>query len=303
MNVKFQGFELSVCKAGGITKDDYIEYLSSISGTEIRYSPFNRILGINLTGNKNYILGLFVSIKNQRRFTEIHSNRGQFELVAKDLATGSRLADFNFFILNKNTLRGIYQYYHQSCSLQQFLGFLSSRFYDLKKREIEKIKESPEYPDGTLDARLKKVQKSLLNTQVMVRSETFHQLIDQLDEIKEMKFTIATYEADEGWFTPLRECAKKRTERILFNKDMLSSIRSGIREVTSKNDLSDVQIKGKFRESGIEATIKLFDNVDDFGQYDYDKLTEHLAVDIDSFCESEIIKLLLHTAEENNQVF
>ena len=54
MNVKFQGFELNV-EGGGITWSDFLANLASSSGAEIRYSPFNRILGINLTENQNYI--------------------------------------------------------------------------------------------------------------------------------------------------------------------------------------------------------------------------------------------------------
>lgn len=302
MNVKFQGFELNV-EGGGITWTDFLANLASSSGTEIRYSPFNRILGVNLTENQNYILGLFVSIKNQKRFTEIRENRGQFELVSKDLDAGARLADFNFFILNKQNRRGIYQYYHQSCSLQQFLGFTSSQFYKLKRDKIDELRENETYSEEELLQRLESLKTSRLNTDVMVRSDTFEQLLDQIDQIKEMKFSLSTYEPDTGWFRPLRDCAKKRTERILFNRDMNSAIRTGIRQVIQNEEIEDVRVTGVSVETGIETTIKLFNNINDFGQYDYDNLTEHMVVDLESFHNSEIITLLLHTAQENDQVF
>ena len=302
MNVKFQGFEFAI-EGGSITWEQFLENLQNISGTEIRYSPFNRILGINLSENPDYILGLFVSIKNQKRFTEIRENRGQFALVAKNLDAGARLADFNFFILNKQNLRGIYQYYHQSCSLQQFLGFVSSQFYKYKKGLIDELKESDMYSDDELYSRLSGLKESKIDTQVMVRSETFDQLLEQIDQIKEMKFSLSTYEPNEGWFRPLRDCVKKRTERILFNRDMSSAIRTGIRRVIQNEEIENVRVTGVSVETGIETTIKLFNNINDFGQYDYDNLTEHMAVDLESFYNSEIITLLLRTAQENDQVF
>jgi hypothetical protein len=301
MNIKFQGFEFDI-EGTGVTWDEVVRHLESVSQTEIFQRPFNRVICVDSTSNADYILGLFVSIKDQKRFCQIRESHGQFELTAQDLDVGARMADFNFFIINKQTKKGIYQYYHQSCSLRQFMGFVESRFFDFRD-----IKERSITQSTTLDVEEKaelqeNLRNSVLRGCVLVRPENFDQLLESLDQIKEMKFNVSTVVPDSPLFRPLRDVVKKRTERVLFNKDMLSSVRSSIREFARSADVSDVAVRGKSSETGIETTIHLFDNLEDFGQYDYDELTQHFAVDLRSFATSAILELLLEAASENSPV-
>lgn len=301
MNIKFQGFELTL-EGTAISWSDFVNYLLSLRGTETRYGPFNRILCLDVEENEEYILGLFVSIKDQKRFCEIRDTGGQFELVSHDLEKGARLADFNFFILSKANLRGLFQYYHQSCSLKQFLTFLERQFNFYRKQLSDSVSDAV-LVETVKDRKLKDIRDSQFGGQVLVRRDTFDELLEQLDEIREMKFDIATYEDDSPWFSPMRDVARKRTERVLFTKGVVSLVRQSIRKIAHSNDLNNVRVKGVSSKTGIETTIRLFENLEDFGVYDYDDLTEHLFVELESFTESQLLSLLISAADENYHIF
>jgi hypothetical protein len=300
MNIKFQGFEITMT-GDAISWDEVLNELIALSGREIYYKPFNRILCINQDQDDDYILGLYVSIKDQKRFTEIKQTGNAMELSAVDLEEGSRMADFNFFIINKETRRGIYQYYHQSCSLLQFLGYIEYQFFSLRKDRFDETRDDQTLGVDEQQNLLDRINRTKLNAEILVRDENFSALLEEFDSIKEMKFNISTYEPRETRFTALQSISKKRTERILFNKDMLSTVRSGIRTLTSKQGIDEVKVTGA--ADGVERTISLVNNIEDFGQYDYDELTEHLNVGLDTFTGSEILTLLKRVAQEQAAIF
>lgn len=230
MNVKFQGFELDI-QGTGILWEDYLAHLATKSGSEIRHGSFGRILCLDTAVDNKYALGLFVTIKDQKRFCEIREQSGQFQLVTRDLDDDARMADFNFFLLNKTSHRGIYQYYHQSCSLQQFLSFLISQFNSSKKDRIDEIRSADEALDT--EATVTSIKETKLTTQILVKQESFEELIDEFRRIKELKFEFVTYDADSSIFRPIRDVMKKRTERVLFERDtsLLHQIGQGIKEL------------------------------------------------------------------------
>ncbi len=302
MKIRFQGFELAV-RGNRIIWDEYIGYLVARTGRETFFRPFDRIICIDPARNDDYIRGLFVTIKNQKRFCEIKQSDGRFELMAHDLQEGNRIADFNFFIINQATHKGIYQYYHQSCSLSQFLSFLMSQFLELRIARINDIR--PAALEGNTEAKgaLAALKRCDLSTCALVKRETFDQLLDQFREIKEIRMDLTTYQADEPWYTPLRDQLKRKSARMLFKPTMAETIRHGIRRVIQHTAADDVKVKGISGESGLEMTIALYRNLDDFGRYDYNDLTEQLFVALDRFMESQIVNFLLAAARENDHIF
>lgn len=299
MNIKFQGFEFTL-EGTGVSWEQVVAHLDSVSYREIMFRPFNRVLCLDSSANEDYILGLFVSIKDQKRFCEFRQAGGDFKLTSRDLEEGARMADFNFFVINKHTRKGIYQYYHQSCSLRQFLQFFEWQFFGFRKSLMDEYRADPSLDYSQREDLIDELRDTLLQGSLLVRPETFNQLLSQLDEIKLMRFSVSTADSQPTYFTPLKDVAKRRTERVLFKKDAVSKIRQGIRQITSDPSISDVKVTGTSAETGLETTIQLFSNLEDFGQYDYDELTEHLAVDLGEFTNSAILDLLLDAANEHS---
>lgn len=301
MNIKFQGFELSVLR-GSIDFDDLVAWLQSNSGKMIRFAPFDRMLCLDIEEDSEYYLGLFVSIKDQKRFCEIREQNGTFELVSKDLDEGASIADFNFFVIHKETKRGIYQYYHQSCSLRQFLSYLERQFLNLKRKSIKENYRDNTINDEERNFIRERIAASQFRSNLLMRSEEFDKLLDELSSIKEIKFDVATYEANDRWFMPLTQAAKKRTERVIFRRNLLGMVKKSIREFVRQDVVNNVSVKGISSETGIETTIKMFNNMADFGLFDYDELTEHFAVEIRDFTSSRILELVRTAAEDNSHI-
>lgn len=65
-------------------------------------------------------------------------------------------------------------------------------------------------------------------------------------------------------------------------------------------EIKDVKVKGLAADSGVEMTIALLNNVEDFGRYDYNSLTKGLTVDFNGFARSAILSLLRQVAEEHD---
>ena len=293
MKIKFQGFELEH-KGNAIHWSEYIARLNNQCNKEIKMGPYNRVLSLNHDSNDEYILGLFVSIKDQKRYTALKQSGGEFSLQSRNLLDGERMADFNFFIINKNNNRGLYQYYHQSCSLRQFLNFLEREYFELRSEKFKALKDDDSITDDNYAKKISALKSSVLNTSLLVSPHTFRELIQELENIKEMKFDITTEDDEREHFKPLSGVTVKKTERYLFTPGMVQQIKSAIFESIKSPKIDNVRVRGE--EEGLEKILTLSQNIEDFGQYDYDTLTDHLNVDFTEFQSSKILKLLLDAA-------
>lgn len=119
----------------GITLEDFFKHLAKLKDVETAYANYNRLLYVGERGN--YYLGLFITIKDQRRSPEIKNESGVYKINVRSLEEGTNLVDFNFFVINKTTQRGLYQHYHHSCSLNQFGIFCQRQYEDLKQARID----------------------------------------------------------------------------------------------------------------------------------------------------------------------
>lgn len=89
--------------------------------------------------NNGYYAGLILTIKNMKKFVTLIDKKAEITLDIHELNSNEKIADFNFFIINPQTGLGMYQHYHNSCSLATF-NSISRKFYN----EIvsEKINET-----------------------------------------------------------------------------------------------------------------------------------------------------------------
>ena len=64
-----------------------------------------------------------------------------------------------------------------------------------------------------------------------------------------------------------------------------------------------MSVVGTSGDSDVDIRVRLHDNFESFGEYDFDDMVEHLNVDLDNFHESQILRTLLHEAETHNRIF
>ncbi len=180
MQVRFLGFNFSI-DSKSLTLDDYVNNMIGRHGQSYKLSEHDRFLYFNSTYSENYYVGLLVTVKDQKTFCELVRNSGKLVVRVNELDENTNLMDFNFFIINKVTGLGVYQYYHQSCSLNSFGHFNNRRFSEFNDYMIEtEIAETPQQlRTPAKEKSIKFKYRGKLSWEILVRSENLKNLIQE----------------------------------------------------------------------------------------------------------------------------
>jgi hypothetical protein len=118
----------------GISLNEFFAHLKSQHNVATKFGSYDRLLYIS--ERDDYFLGLFLTVKDQRKVPEIQQAGEDYIVKVRDLDDDSSLIDFNFFAVNKTSAKGLYQHYHNSCSLNQFGLFCRRHYDDLRDAKI-----------------------------------------------------------------------------------------------------------------------------------------------------------------------
>lgn len=305
MLVRFLGFNFST-DAANMSIDDYVKYMTTKVNQDYELGEHKRFIFFNTTHSQDYYVGLLVTVKDQKTFCELVSKDKKLMVKVSELDEDSSLMDFNFFVINKLNGIGLYQHYHQSCSVNSFGYFNNRRFSEYRKEAIDsEIAQIPE--DKISEAKKKKVRekyKGSLSWEVLVRKEKLSELIQQLKRVKAFEYSFGTLTVQEEEFNPLKGFVKKETTTLSFtSQSPVQVLADAITKIVATNDIEDGKVIGIDAE-GIDRVLRLTDNPDNFGEYDYDELAPKInSLDIDQFEQSWVIKELLAKCNEYKHIF
>jgi hypothetical protein len=212
--------------------------------------------------------------------------------------------DFNFFIINKNNGLCLYQHYHNSCSANQFGYFLHQKFKEKQEKLcLDEKNENPSLTEKQKKTINKKYKKGL-TWELMVRPEKIGELLEELDSIRALEIDFFSLKANESEFTPLTNLVSKERRRFSFLKEKQTlELPPIITNIILKLNVTKGRVFGKDL-NGIERIIRISDNPDNFGEYEYDSVAEKLnSLNIENFYDNWIIKELLKKAKEFNHIF
>ena len=145
MRVKFLGFRFECSSVISLKK--YFKAIEAENFSTRKLGIYERYYLANTTFNPKYFVGLFVTVKDQKKFCELTKKKGKLCIKVNNLKDNSTLMHFNFFVMNKETGFGLFQHYHNSCSANQF-GLFNNRIYNSQKKvllylnQIKKIHQS-----------------------------------------------------------------------------------------------------------------------------------------------------------------
>lgn len=300
MKARLMGFEWHLGQ--GITLSALMARLHGLRDTKVDFRNYDRLLYICESGD--YFTGLFLTVKDQRKFAEVESNGRTYHISVRDIERGKNVVDFNFFIIHKRTCRGLYLYYHQSCSLNQFSYFCKHEYDKLKDMLISEAatEAGGVSASAAIVKRIKREFKGSLMCKTMVRRESVPQLLDELDMIKTFEFDFFAVQANMPVFTPYDGTAKRMSHRISFKPDIpLHRRKQSILASITAGRLSHGRIEG--RTGDLDRVIRLIDNPDCFATYDHDYVADHMRVDLDSLASSWGVAQLLAVARQHQAVF
>lgn len=300
MDIKLLGIEFEVGK--GISIADLFSYIQRHQGKPVILYKYGRFLYIRDMGN--FYAGLLITAKNQRKFIEFSQNAGVARLEARDVSQGAQLADFNYFLVSKKTGRGLYQYYHGSCTLDTFGTVCRRHYEELKKSRIDALVAG--LPKQTT-AKIKQCRDMFTGTltwNVLVRPEAFRAMVEALKSVEILKVNVTTLALKKTIFSPVSNLAKRVTQQFRFpqNTSPTPGLVGELETLIENDQVQNARLEGR-DHNGHHQVLKIENNPDSFGVYDYDEIAGKIDVNPDDFLESDFMKELLTVARQKKTLF
>ena len=292
-------------KAGSaVTLDDLDASLESSSGEQTTFGGCERMyLSKRL---EEYNVGLLISIKNQRRFCTLLEKPDGFEVDVHELEDNTRMMDFNYFVQSRATGRALYQYYHNSCALSRFAAFLGEKYSMLKNKRMEAELQSAGGESASLRVQrtIRSALKGQLEWEQMLSAKQAGELIDQLEEVSCLKLKFATFGDSESDFRPLNAYVQRGSVDVLFRREHRSSptLRGKVRALIQRVNPANGVIEGKDAE-GVKRFVRLVDNIESFGEFDFERASGAMRFDLRRFHESKMIGDMINVMKEHRALF
>lgn len=305
MHVRLLGFSFK-SEGAGLSLETFANYLQAQRGASHDLGAHKRLLFVNPDYNKTYYVGLLVTVKDQKTYCELVESGGKLTVKVNELDAASNLMDFNFFVINRKSGLGLYQYYHQSCSLNSFGYYCASRFSDHRKAVIDNAMEqsSPDELTVAKEKLIRKKHNARLRWEILVRKEKLKDLIEELERVKAFEYSFASLTVDEPKFKPLESHVRKESKRISFKVGSpVGKIASVLSGFVSSSDIESGKVIGTDVD-GIDRVLRITDNPDNFGEYSYDDIAPRInSLNIEKFEESWVIQELLAKCVQNKHIF
>ena len=246
MKVRFVGFSFELNSL--VPLNEFISYLSSKSGEKFELNNYERMLFIDSSSNTEYLLGLLITIKDQKTFCQLSNESDTPTIIVNEIAKRSDIMDFNFFVLNKSNGLGLYQYYHQSCSFNRF-GYIASKLYhNLKESrsqleiddiKIQKLSEKDEEKQIKI---IKKKYDFQMKCKILLRQESLDTILNEYKKIKAFEFDYEWLAPEENAYTLMKDLVKKEHRKLSFIQASVSGITTAIVKSLSDTKISNGRV-------------------------------------------------------------
>ena len=258
---------------------------------------------------KDEYCGLVLTFKDQKKDCRASINKDKFKIKLEDLKD-QKLATFNFFVLKKskeNTLKGIFLYYHNSCSPTSLSDFIRSsinvHIENLKKEELRNIEKEKEKEKKAIR---KKYHGSLIYSVIVEQSE-LKTLLRSLKEINKVEMNLESYAFRESQFTPIVHYAKNAKLSLNIDKSNSNRVNDVIEGISEFCKDKANYRKGKVSgidKNGYERFIDFVNCPTFFAEFDYDILSENVdELDETNYKINEIYNIIRKEMNENKKYF
>lgn len=299
MKVRIYGFEWKLGE--GITLPLFLEHLKGLP------APPSNNRAIFSEENGQFFSGVVVTVKNMKAFCAWKEMESGYEISANQLEANTKMADFNFFIIHRETLKGLYQHYHQSFSVNSFCSFSSRQYNSFRKKLIDAEIDAEGGEDVITQKGKKEIYrkyKGFLSYSVLLKPESFEKCVEKMKSIGEFSVEFSSVSAEEQRCLPLSELSKRVSHRFVFGEHgNKPGIKDKIRETLNLGEPKKATVQG-LGEFGEEVSYKLFKDYATFHELEFNDIIDGVVINSndlqESIRKSEIIKLLLEIADSNS---
>lgn len=291
------GFSFSTTKSDIPLSD----FLTSLIGRDIAFSlKSGNIRRIIIDQSDNFFCGVVITLKDQRSYASLIDDEGQVKVKISDLANLEKIAEFNFWVINKLNGFGMYQYHHGACTLSNFASMITSQY----RRELEAKRkiELAKVPEKAPAKQVKAVNSRFfhgLAFEMLVQARDIEKVLAKYKEIRSFKYEVASVEALASDDFPLLGMVSKVRHHVSFDSTVDSHlIIKGIQDMMSavKDKSGRVEVLDDEDEP---VSVKLMDVPVNFGEMPYDIFMKGLATfDSTDVNKCDLIKELMDKCEK-----
>ncbi|GLH69281.1 hypothetical protein GETHPA_08140 [Geothrix rubra] len=277
MAVKLLGIELEL--GDKFTLADFTKYLASFNDEKIDGKEFKRMFLFSEHPSGDYFKGLVVTIKKQKTLVTLKKETSGLKIIVKGMEKDSELMEYNFFIVNKNSLKGFYLYPSGSYSILSFckqlgrawkkMALLDAKATFKAIPRIEREEKFKEYYEKNYGNSLKAVP--------LVRPGDFAALVEELSSLKSMSIEFSEPRYVSRLFSPSKKYLQSHREFLTFKaveEGELGKLTANIVEVITRTKPKKCTIHGE--EDGVIQLINLENNIRSFETYRYDDISNKI---------------------------
>ena len=289
MKITFQAFRWE-CNSQALGLEDFLSMLGILNGRMIK----NRVLYIVEDGS--LWKGVVLTVKDLKTFTKLVSSQQEIKLGIHELDDSEKIADFNFFIIDKNSGFGLYQHYHHSCSLNLFNVIARNNYRKMKEQMKESEKELLEN-DSSMSKKdiklaLKRYSGDFIGS-IIEREGSFAERVEKLQDAREAEIEFSVLSFNDGAFQAVSTHLKRVKHQLFFLKNTSPLARvSSLASIFKQQSIKKAKVVG-IDENGNDIVYRMFNDFDKFATYDYDDMVSELNLNeskmYDSIKQNKII--------------
>lgn len=283
MDVKIYPFSVSLIldSQNNLSKDGFVNYLTYNSNNMDVIYDKERVLVLQNISDSNYIAGVLLSFRDYDAHCKVvPDGRGGYSATIETIDDG---AEYNFFVLNKNTFKGLWLTYFNAASISVLDKILRKRLNG--------------YADcNGIEVGMKFKLKNKVRVNMIISSETLMEALSNFNNIYSIEYT--ELNKQQHYFSPDTINIKK-TKLSLKRNNIIDNARNSIRDLFESGEAEDMRVVGKNSHGKIER-INLDTIFRPWTVYDYDEITRTLQnFNTNNLLNHDIITKLMNCVNNN----
>lgn len=270
---------------------DFINQLISFNGERMGFEGGERLFLFH--EDDVFFSGVVLSFKDQRRDCRARFQDGQFTIHTDDVLDDEKLIDFNFFVVKKTSLKGMYEYYHNSCSIHVLFSLLRNKFNILKADKISKyIADNIALGQKKAESKAKSEYTGRLSTSILIDDRDIPTVLAEYAKVKKIEMSFDAQQFPVGHAVALQRSS--REVKVSFNitdseQSNMDRLTQGVVELAGnvgfkKGSVSTVD------SDDVERTISILNCPKRLGECDFEDLAHRIdGLTVDNFHENEIL--------------
>lgn len=259
MEIKIYPFLISTVldSQNGLSVEDFSNYLTENSNNKYTIYDKERVIVLQNIPDTNYIAGVLLSFRDYDAHCKITPDgRGGYSAIIETIKDG---AEYNFFVLNKNSLKGLWLTYFNSASISVLDKILRNIFNQYA--EINGIEVNMNFK-----------LKNKVRANMILSSETITEALSTFSSIHSVEYT--EINKQQHLFHPDTINVKK-TKLLLKRNNITDNIKNSVESLFCSGEAKNICVVGKNRLGKIER-INLDVIFRPWIVYDYDEITRTL---------------------------